>query len=74
LNNAKTKKFDCVKMVRDIRDKMYEENKDKSISEYIEYIKSETQESPLWKKFKKGQQYSMTNQSHQSFKVADKDE
>jgi hypothetical protein len=33
------KSFDCVKMVREIRDKHYEETKDMSQEEKIEYIK-----------------------------------
>ena len=71
---SKTKKFDCVKMVRDIRDQMYEENKDKSISEYIEYIKSEAQKSPLWTKLKRVQPYPTINPSDQSLKIADKND
>ena len=55
---SKTKTFDCVKMVRDIRDKMYEEHIDKTTSEFIEYIKSEAQKNPLWKKLKRVQPYS----------------
>jgi hypothetical protein len=31
------KKFDCMKMVRDIRDRQFEENKGKSSKETIEY-------------------------------------
>ena len=32
------KKFDCVKMVRDIRDEFYEKHKDKSIEEMLDII------------------------------------
>ncbi|MBC8181262.1 hypothetical protein H8E88_09060 [candidate division KSB1 bacterium] len=71
---SKTKKFDCVKMVRDIRDEFYEKHKDKSIDEILDIIREEAQQSPLWKKFKKGQPYSKTNQSNQSLKVADKND
>jgi hypothetical protein len=41
----KKKTFDCVKMTRDIRDKIYEQNKGKSHKELIEYyarLKPET--------------------------------
>ena len=45
------KKFDCVKSVRDIRNKMYEENKDKSLEEFIDYINRSSKKSSLWKQF-----------------------
>ena len=34
----KNKKFDCVKMMRDIRNKISEETKDMSGKEFIEYL------------------------------------
>jgi hypothetical protein len=68
------KKFDCVKMVRDIRDEFYEKHKDKSIDEMIDNIKQEAKQSPLWKKLKRGQPYPSTNQPDQSLKVADKND
>ena len=40
INNME-KKFDAVKMVREIRDKLYEETKDMSDEERIEYFKRE---------------------------------
>jgi len=41
----KTKKFDCVLMTREIRDKIYEKNKHKSHKEMIEYYASLKQET-----------------------------
>ncbi len=42
----KTKKtFDCIKMVREIRDRIYEENKNKSQQEMIEYYAKVKQET-----------------------------
>ena len=40
----KKKKFDAVKMVREIRDKLYEETKDMSDKERIEHIRKDAAE------------------------------
>jgi hypothetical protein len=41
----KTKSFDCVKMVRDIRDKMYEEQKNLSDKDLIAYYHQKAAEA-----------------------------
>jgi hypothetical protein len=46
----KNKSFDCVKMTRDIRDKLYEENKGKSLKEFADSLIEEAHKSILWKK------------------------
>ncbi|GEM_PF-2131794 len=46
----KNKEFDCVKMTRNIRDKLYEQNKGKSLKEYADTLVREAHKSPLWKK------------------------
>jgi hypothetical protein len=43
------KNFDCVKMTREIRDKLYEENKGKNSREYLRTLSQEAHKSPLWK-------------------------
>jgi hypothetical protein len=45
----KNKKFDCVKMTRDIRDKFYEQYKDKNLNEFADILEQEARKSPLWK-------------------------
>ena len=37
----KNKRFDCVKMMRDIRDQIYQETKDLSGKEFMEKLKKE---------------------------------
>lgn len=37
----KNKKFDCVKMMRDIREQIYQETKNLSRKQYIEKLKKE---------------------------------
>ena len=71
---TKEKKFDCVKMVRIIRDKMYEEHKDKSTNEFVEFIKLEAQKNPLWKKLRRMKHYTTYNISHEPFTVSDKED
>lgn len=46
----KIKSFDCVQMTRDIRDKLYEQNKDKSLKEFTDFLIKEAHKSLLWKK------------------------
>ena len=41
----KNKKFDCVKMMRDIRDQVYQETKNLSGEEFIQKLKKEVPES-----------------------------
>ncbi|MCR4292243.1 MAG: hypothetical protein NUV76_05145 [Candidatus Kuenenia sp.] len=48
----KNKSFDCVKMTRDIRDKLYEQNKGKSLREFADTLVKEAHKSLLWKKVK----------------------
>lgn len=45
----KSRSFDCVKMTRDIRDKLYEQNKGKSLSEFADTLVKEAHKSLLWK-------------------------
>jgi len=46
----KNKNFDCVKMTRDIRDNLYEQNKSKSLKEFTDILIKESHESSLWKR------------------------
>jgi hypothetical protein len=48
----KNKSFDCVKMTRDIRDKLYEQNKGKSLKEFADILVKEAHRSSLWKNLK----------------------
>jgi len=48
----KNKNFDCVKMTRDIRDKLYEENKEKGLKELADILVKEAHKSLLWKNVK----------------------
>lgn len=48
----KNKNFDCVKMTRDIRDKLYEQNKDKTLRELADILVKEAHKSLLWKNIK----------------------
>ena len=48
----KNKSFDCVKMTRDIRDKLYEQNKGKSLREFADILVKEAHKSLLWKKIR----------------------
>ena len=48
----KNKIFDCVKMTRDIRDKLYEKKKDKSFKEFTRILCKEARKSTLWKNLK----------------------
>ena len=47
-NEAGGKSFDCVKMTREIRDKIFEKTKHKSRSEIIEWYNSVTLEDPFF--------------------------
>ena len=46
------KKFDCVKMTRDIRDKFYEENKEHSLKDFSDKIAKKARNTSLWKNLK----------------------
>lgn len=46
------KKFDCVKMTREIRDNLYNKNKDKSLEEFADMLAQEARKSPLWQGLK----------------------
>ena len=46
------KKFDCVKMVREIRDKHYEETKNMTCEERIKYIKESARKFDTGRKIK----------------------
>lgn len=48
----KNKNFDCVKMTRDIRDKLYEENEGKGLKEFADILVKEAHKSLLWKNIK----------------------
>jgi hypothetical protein len=48
----KNKNFDCVKMTRDIRDKLYEQNKGRSLNEFADILVKEAHVSSLWKNVK----------------------
>jgi len=43
------KKFDAVKMSLDIKEALYNENKDLSTEEYLKKISNEVKKSPYWK-------------------------
>ena len=47
-NEAGGKSFDCVKMTREIRDKIYEKTKHMSRSEVIEWYNAVTLEDPFF--------------------------
>ncbi|OHD69143.1 MAG: hypothetical protein A2W19_06015 [Spirochaetes bacterium RBG_16_49_21] len=47
----KTKTFDCVAVVRKIRDANYERYKDLSLKEFTEKLSEEARTSELWRKF-----------------------
>ena len=51
--NKKNNKFDCVKMMRDIRNKMDKEFEGLSIEERFKRINERVKESPIYKKFAK---------------------
>ena len=42
--------FDCLKMKEEIQAKIYEETKDMSSSEIIEYFNQKSQNSTLWQR------------------------
>jgi hypothetical protein len=44
------KRFDCLKMKEEIQAKIYEETKDMSSSEIMEYFNKKSQNSILWKR------------------------
>ena len=44
------KKFDCVIMTRNIREKLYEEHKELSKERYLKLLSEEAKISPLFKK------------------------
>ena len=44
------KTFDCLKMKEEIQAKIYEETKDMSSSEIMEYFNKKSQNSILWKR------------------------
>ena len=46
----KDKKFDCVKMTRSIREKLYEEHKDLNKVEYLKLLSEEAKKSSLYGK------------------------
>lgn len=46
----KNKKFDCVKMTRDIRDNLYEQYKNLSLKDFTDILIKESHKSKLWKK------------------------
>jgi hypothetical protein len=48
----KTKSFDCVKMTREIRDNLYKQKKDKSLSEFADILARDAHKSSLWKGLK----------------------
>lgn len=47
-SEAEGKSFDCVKMTREIRDKIYEETKHMSRSEIIEWYNAAALEDPFF--------------------------
>ena len=44
------KRFDCLKMKEEIQAKIYEETKDMSSSELLEYFNRKSQKSILWRR------------------------
>lgn len=46
--NKTKKKFDSVKMSLDIKEALYNENKELSLSEYLEKISKEVKNASLW--------------------------
>jgi len=48
----KNKTFDCVQMTRNIRDLLFERNKNAGLKEFADILVKEAHESPLWKKLK----------------------
>ncbi len=48
----KNKSFDCVKMTREIRDKLYEQNKNKNLKEFADLLVKESHKSSLWSELK----------------------
>lgn len=52
LSMKANKKFDCVKIVREIRDNLYKQNKGKSLKEFTQNLINEAHKSELWKKVK----------------------
>lgn len=46
------KKFDCVKMTRDIQDNLYNQNKGKRLAKFVNTLVKESHNSSLWKKVK----------------------
>ena len=44
----KNKNFDCVKMTREIRDRLYEENTGKGLKEFADILVKEAHKSLLW--------------------------
>lgn len=45
----KNKEFDCVDSVREIRDEIYQQNKEKDFTEFSRQISTEAHESDLYK-------------------------
>ncbi|MBU1753327.1 hypothetical protein KKG56_05670 [bacterium] len=52
----KNKNFDCVKMTREIRNKLYEENKGKGLKEYANILVKEAHKSLLWNRTERTEQ------------------
>jgi len=70
--NKKQKKFDAVKMALDIKEAIYNENKDLSLSDYLKKISEEVHQSSYWKKKKpafKSMNFVKNNNSKQKISV-----
>ncbi|RPI77926.1 MAG: hypothetical protein EHM45_07365 [Desulfobacteraceae bacterium] len=46
----KNKTFDCVQMTRNIRDRLYEKNKNADLKEFTDKLVKEAHDSSLWGK------------------------
>ncbi|MBN2103823.1 hypothetical protein JW835_07260 [bacterium] len=46
----KNKKIDCVKMTREIRDKLFEQHKELTTNEFAHKLIEDSHKSPLWMK------------------------
>ena len=49
MNEKKVKKFDAVEMSLSIKRKLYEENKNLSIADYLKKLSEEAKKSKFWK-------------------------
>lgn len=51
LNIKPIEGFDCIEFKRQVQEKIYQETKDMTPEQYLEYVHRNAQESEIWRKF-----------------------